>query len=89
MFQYVKLSGDIYMYADDTLSISKSNNIEEVTEKCSKGLDKVSTWCEANKLSMNYKKTKYMIIKHKKTSDVPIVLRQKMSTWVSFIHIHI
>ena len=68
MFQYVKLSGNIYIYTDDTLIISKSNNIEEVTEKCSKGLDK------ANKLSMNYKKTKYMIIKNKKTSDTTSTL---------------
>ena len=56
MFHSVNLSEKIYMYADDTLIVSKSESIEEVTDKCSKCLEKVSIWCEANKLTMNLKK---------------------------------
>ena len=28
-------------------------------------------WCEVNKLSINYKKTKYMVVKHTKTPTEP------------------
>ena len=73
MFDSVNQSGNIYMYADDTLIVTQSNNIEDVSNQITVGLGKVSTWCEANKLSMNYKKTKCMVIKHKKNQDVPTV----------------
>ena len=33
---------------------------------CSKSIGKMAMWCEANKLSINYSKTKYMTVKHKK-----------------------
>ena len=61
------------MYADDTLIVTRSNNIEDVSNQITVGLGKVSTWCEANKLTMNYKKTKRMVIKHKKKQDVPTI----------------
>ena len=80
MFKSVTLSSNIYMYADDTLIISRSDNINSVTKKCSEGIEKVSSWCEANKLTMNYKKTKCMIVKHKKTPDVQnIIVRNKQN----------
>ena len=44
VFESVKLSDNIYMYADDTLIISKDDDIDEVTRKCSEGLNKVTTW---------------------------------------------
>ena len=67
------------MYADDTLIISKDDDIDEVTRKCSEGLNKVATWYEANKLSMNYNKTKFMVLKHKKNTVVPnIHVRHKL-----------
>ena len=55
MFESTNLSGNIYMYADDTLIVNKSDNVDDVTEKCAAGLVKVSAWCEANKLTMNLK----------------------------------
>ena len=84
MFKSVTLSSNIYLYADDTLIISRSDNINSVTKKCSEGIEKVSTWCEANTLTMNYKKTKCMIVKHKKTPDVQnIIVRNKQ---ISIVH---
>ena len=45
---------------------------------CAESLNKVSTWCKANKLTMNCKKTKYMVVKYKKTPEVPdVIVRDK------------
>ena len=57
----------IHMYADDTLLMCKDNDINTVTEKAQTIFCKMSVWCEANKLSVNAGKTKYMVIRHMKT----------------------
>ena len=57
------------MYADDTLLVSKSDNIGTVTEKAQKALEEMANWCEQNKLSINLSKTKYMTIKHTKVDQ--------------------
>ena len=59
------------MYADDTLILCKSENIDDVAEKCINSLTNMSKWCEANELTMNYNKTKYMIVTNTKKLDVP------------------
>ena len=69
IFKSFEKHSEVYMCADDTLLISKVNNVSEVTMKSQKAPLKLSTWCEANKLSINLGKTKYMIIKHVKTND--------------------
>ena len=63
----------MYMYADDTLIVTKSDDINEATAKAEKALEEVLYWCEINKLSINYQKTKYMIVKHAKTLSDPSV----------------
>ena len=56
----------MFMYADDTLLLCQDKDINEVTVKAQKALTKLTTWCEANKLTINFGKTKYMIVKHVK-----------------------
>ena len=48
------------MYADDTLIVCKSNDIDTVTSKVQDALNKMVTWCTGNELSMNLKKTKHL-----------------------------
>ena len=51
------------MYADDTLLLSSGTTINECTTKGQAILDKLITWCDLNKLTINVKKTKSMFIK--------------------------
>ena len=68
LFTSIETDGNIYMYADDTLIVCKSNNLEIVAEKIQKALTQMYNWCTANKLSINFSKTKYMTIKHTQTN---------------------
>ena len=58
------------MYANDTLKICEAENTDNLIKQCTDGLLKVSNWCKANKLTMNCNKTKCMVIKYKKNTDV-------------------
>ena len=73
LFTSIETDGNIYMYADDTLIVCKSNNLEIVAEKIQKALTQMCNWCTANKLSINFSKTKYMTIKHTQTNIEPPV----------------
>ena len=73
MFRSVDQDNSMYMYADDTLILCKSDDINDATVKPEKALKDVMSWCEANKLTINYQKTKYMIVKHAKTSSDPSI----------------
>ena len=71
IFTTLNVDSSAFMYADDTLILSKSDNVEDVTAKAKSAMGKIMTWCEMNKLSINYKKTKYMIVKHTKVPAEP------------------
>ena len=84
MFSSINQENSMFMYADDTLILTKSDDITEVTAKAEKALENVLYWCELNKLSINYQKTKYMIVKHTKSSSDPsIVLNGSKITTVN------
>ena len=61
------------MYADDTLILCKSYDIQVVTSEIQNALARMFTWCTANKLSINFTKTKYMTIQHSKPDLEPVV----------------
>ena len=71
IFNSIDTDGSLYMYADDTLIVCTSNDINEVSTKCQKSLEHMSNWCRANKLSINYTKTKYLTVKHTKSTVDP------------------
>ena len=50
------------MYADHTSFTLSAYDPVTVEEKLNKDLDEVQKWLKSNKLSLNVKKTKYMII---------------------------
>ena len=50
------------MYADDTLLTLSAYGPTTVKEKSNKDLDEVQKWLKSNKLILNVKTTKYMII---------------------------
>ena len=62
IFELMEKDNSIFMYADNTLLISKADNINEVMSKAQKALQSMSNWCHANKLSINLAKTKFMVI---------------------------
>ena len=74
IFKSIDTDGQIYMYADDTLIVCKSNDIDIVTSKVQDSLNKMLIWCNANKLSMNLKKTKHLTVKHTKPDHESPVL---------------
>ena len=50
------------MYADDTSLTLSTYDPTTREEKLKKDLDEVQKWLKSNKLTLNVKKTKYMII---------------------------
>ena len=62
LFEYIKHDSSIYIYADDILLVCESDNIDSVTMKTRLAFEPMQKWCNANKLSINFTKTKYMII---------------------------
>ena len=53
------------LFADDTTFQLSSNNINILFEKCNSELEKAATWFKANKLTLNVKKTKFMLFEGK------------------------
>ena len=66
IFESLDQDNSVLMYTDYTLLISKAE-----TAKAEQKLGKMSNWCQANKLSINYGKTKFMTIKHTKIPKEP------------------
>ena len=49
------------LYADDTSAFTSHHDIHQLNEIMSNGLNKLNTWFKSNKLSLNLKKTNYML----------------------------
>ena len=84
IFDTVKSENSIHMYADDTLLICKDNDIHKVTEKAQNAYLRIKTWCDANKLTLNAEKTKYMLIKHTKAQNEPDFVANNVK--ISMVH---
>ena len=56
------VSSSALMYADDTSLTLSAYDPTTLEEKLNKDLDEVQKWLKSNKLTLNVKKTKYMII---------------------------
>ena len=84
IFMSLDQEASIYMYADDTLLISQATEIDVVTKKQQEIFKEMEIWCNANKLSINVAKTKYMVIRHIKPPHEP-VLKTENNT-ISTVH---
>ena len=63
VFQELPKSKTIIMYADDTLLLSTGTTLAECIKNGQNVLDTLVTWCDLNKLTINVKKKKSMLIK--------------------------
>ena len=61
------------IFADDTNFLYTGNDISEICKTVSKELDTLSSWCMANKLSLNVSKTNFMVISRKQIVNNRIV----------------
>ena len=74
----------ISMYADDTVIYLSHANLNLAIALIQSDLDRVHTWCNSNKLTINCKKTKFCMfgmrstIKHSKTQDVQLSLSNQI-----------
>ena len=53
---------NMLLYADDTILYTSSNNVTNAVNECQSALNNVCRWCSINRLSMNIKKTKHMLV---------------------------
>jgi hypothetical protein len=54
-------SSKSFAYADDTVFLVKSNCIDKLTFACNQELDFISTWCNANKMHINFAKSHFLL----------------------------
>ena len=76
IFNSIGKDNSAFMYADDTLLICKDETPTKVKM--------VYKWCQANKLSINIEKTKYMIVRHMKVQHEPEI--QIDQTKINTVH---
>ena len=61
------------LYADDTCLIFSAKTVDELQVVINREVNKIQSWMFSNKLSINYKKTKFMII-NKRNNHAPFRL---------------
>lgn len=55
-------NGNIDMYADDSIITTSAKTVNQLNENLNEVMDKVSTWCNDNKMMPSTDKTKCMLI---------------------------
>ena len=79
----------VSMYADDTALYYNSNDINDIVDKMNKDLENIRKWLARNKLSLNVKKTEFMIVgsSHKLSrianTDIIIHINGEKIQWVN------
>ena len=53
------------MFADDSCLIFSADNLDELQITINRELGKVDEWMASNKLTLNYSKTKFMLVHRK------------------------
>jgi hypothetical protein len=61
---------DPVLYADDAALVISANNLKKLRQKINREANSFYSWLVDNKLTLNYKKTKFMIITNKKYDKV-------------------
>ena len=82
------------MFADDTNLFLTGNSIPDVESQLNEELAIISEWFQSNRLSLNVKKTSYMIFNHKKKlkaslfiNNVPLEYSMTLNSLVSYCHL--
>jgi len=63
------------LYADDTALFMCDKSLDAPNKKVNNELINIDRWLKSNKLSLNYAKTKFMIISHDKNAKSSLKLR--------------
>ena len=71
---YSSVHATFYLFADDTAVTVRANNIGELQEKVTLLSADITQWFQANRLSLNAKKTNYQLYSRYPTSDLDIKL---------------
>ena len=66
------------IFADDTNVFASARNLKDLEEIVNSELKKVKMWCDVNRLSINFTKTNFMIIKSSKKKDDQVISRLKV-----------
>ena len=61
----------VRLFADDTFLCAENTNFSDLKTEVNLELTKVFEWLSSNKLTLNMKKSKFMIITNKKKKDIP------------------
>ena len=69
-----KTQAKIIMYADDTVLLVENSAPELVINDMQEVLGEVSTWCERNRMTVNAKKTKHMLVLRNKDFQTDVEL---------------
>ena len=63
------------IFADDTNVFASARNLKDLEEIVNSELKKVKIWCDVNRLSINFTKTNFMIIKSSKKKDDQVSIK--------------
>ena len=67
----------LIMFADDTNIFISGSKMEDLTRITNRELTVISSWFSANLLSLNIKKTNYILFGNKKLSDISISINNE------------
>ena len=65
------------MFADDTNLFINGRNLEDLTQIANTELKEISNWFSANLLSLNVKKTNYILFGNKKPPDISLLINNE------------
>jgi hypothetical protein len=59
------------LFADDTIFVNSNENLKVLEINANLQLEKAKVWFQANKLSLNVSKTKYIVFRTKRMANIP------------------
>ena len=63
------------IFADDTNVFASARDLKSLEQLINTELKKVKLWCDANKLSINFSKTNFMIVKSPRKKDLAVNIK--------------
>ena len=63
------------IFADDTNVFASARDLRSLEQLINTELKKVKLWCDVNKLSINFSKTNFMIVKSPRKKDLAVNIK--------------
>ena len=60
---------EVTLFADDTNLHLSHNNVKSLQIQTANEVDKINNWINANKLTINYKKSSFMLLRNKQAAE--------------------